>query len=243
MDDVEAFIESEAAAALERCEVVAAGWGLPVAVRDSREVPGLQMAECAGLFVPHVDAARFGIRLGAGLAAVDVQQLLPLSDPVGRVVSTAAHEVAHGAADAVSEIGFPQLPSDPEAQPKIWTPSKLAGIGRPAWLGHGPEFLRAAAHVVYRLRCAGLTPEERWCFPPDVYRVSSLERYTQALQGEPERLAGLPIVAALQGPAPGEFPKLWASDVARAAGRAQILPPGSSRRVASFCHYSEEPSF
>lgn len=238
--DFETFIESEAAAALERCEVLAAGWGLSVCVRDSREVPELQLRGCLGMFVPAVDASRFGIRLGAGLAAVDVQQLLPLSDPVGRVVSVAAHEVAHGAADAVSEIEFPQLPSDPEAQPKIWTPSKLAGIGRPAWLGHGVEFLRACVHVVYRLRCAGLTPEERWCFAPDVYGVSSLERYTQALQGEPERLAKLPIVAAMQGPAPGEFLKLWRGDVERAA--AKISPSGSSRRCFLIGHYSEEPS-
>jgi hypothetical protein len=211
------FPEIECLQVLGECESEAHRWGLRVAVRDSREVPGLQLKGCAGLFVPSADASRFGIPAGCGLAAVDVRQLLGLWDPVSRVVSVAAHEVAHAAADAVSEIEFPQLPSDPEAQPKIWTPSKLAGIGRPPWLGHGPEFLRACAHVVYRLRCAGLTPEERWCFPPDVYKVSSLERYTEALQGEPERLAGVPIVAAMQTEAPAGFVELWAADLARGA--------------------------
>lgn len=237
--DFETFIESEAAAALKRCEVLAAGWGLPVAVRDCRAVYGLKLRGCAGLFVPSADASRFGIPAGYGLAVVDVQQLLPLSDAVGRIASVAAHEVAHAAADAVSEIEFPQLPSDPEAEPTIWTPTKLAGIGRPAWSGHGPDFLRAAAHVVFRFRCAGLTPAERWCFPADVYGVSSLERYTEALQGEPEQLAGVPIVAAMQTEAPEAFLKLWAADVARAAAEKNS---GSSRRSLSLCHYSEEPS-
>jgi hypothetical protein len=237
--DLETFIESEAAAALERCELLAAAWGLSVAIRDSREVPAVRMAECSGLFVPAVDAMKFGIPAGVGLAVVDAEQRLPLSDPVGRIVSAVAHEIAHAAADAVSEIEFPQLPSDAEAEPTIWTPTKLAGIGRPAWLGHDSKFLRACAHVVYRLRCAGLTPEERWCFPPDVYKVSSLERYTEALQGEPERLAGVPIVEALQARAPQAFLKLWAADVARAAAEKNS---GSSRQPLSVAHYSEEPS-
>jgi hypothetical protein len=239
MDFFETFIESEAAAALKRCEGLAAGWGLPVAVRDCRAVYGLKLRGCGGLFVPAVDAMKFGIPAGCGLAAVDVQQLRGLWDPVGRVVSVAAHEVAHAAADAVSEIEFPQLPSDPEAEPTIWTPSKLAGIGRPPWLGHDSKFLRAAAHVVYRLRCAGLTPAERWCFPPDVYGVSSLERYTEALQGEPERLVGVPIVAAMQTEAPEAFLKLWAADLARAAEQNSL---GSSRRPVSVALSSEEPS-
>jgi hypothetical protein len=239
MDDE--WLRSECHRALERCEELASAWGLSVAVRDCRKVAELQLRGCLGMFVSAVDAARFGIPSGYGLAVVDVEQLLALSDPVSRVVSVAAHEVAHGVQDALETICFgPAIETPEDFEPTIWTPGRLVEVGRPAWLGHGPEFLRAAAHVVYRLRCSGLTPEERWCFPPDVYRVSSLERYTQALQGEPERLAGVPIVAALQTEAPAGFRALWREDVERAA--AKILTSGSSRRCFLIGHYSEEPS-
>ena len=236
--DFETFIESEAAAALERCEVLAAAWGLSVAIRDSREVPAVRMAECSGLFVPAVDASRFGIPVGCGLAVVDVQQLLPLSDAVGRICSVAGHEVAHAAADAVSEIEFPQLPSDPEAEPTIWTPTKLAGIGRPQWLGHGPDFLRAAAHVAYRLWQADLPVSLAWLANHEAYNLSSFGWYFSELREECERLADRPIIEALLARAPAGFVELWAADLARGAEKNS----GSSRRSLSPCHSSEEPS-
>jgi hypothetical protein len=236
--DIEAFIESEAAAALKRCELLAAAWGLSVAIRDSREVPAVRMAECSGLFIPAVDAMKFGIPAGAGLAVVDVQQLLSLWDPVGRICSVAGHEVAHAAADAVSEIEFPQLPSDPKAEPTIWTPTKLAGIGRPPWLGHDSKFLQAASHVAFRMWEADLPVSLEWMVNHEAYSLSLFASYFTELRVECERLADRPIVQALRTRAPESFLRLWREDVARAAEKNS----GSSRRSLSPCHYSEEPS-
>lgn len=243
--DFETFIESEAAAALERCELLAAAWGLSVCVRDSREVPAVRMAECSGLFVPAVDAMKFGIPVGYGLAAVDVQQLLQLWDPLGRVVSTAAHEVAHAVQDELETISFgPAIETAEGSEAKIWTPERLQKVGRPPWLGHGPDFLRAAAHVAFRMWEADLPVSLAWIVNHEAYGLSPFASYFSELREECERLADRPIVQALRTEAPEAFLSVWREDVTRAAGRAAAPEKnvGSSRRPVSVAHYSEEPS-
>ena len=226
---------------LGECELLSAAWGLSVCVRDSREVPAVRMAECSGLFTPSADASRFGVPAGCGLAAVDVQQLLPLSDPIGRVVSVAAHEMAHGVQDALESICFGDAIETPEDfEPTIWTPGRLQEVGRPPWSGHGPEFLRAAAHVAFRMWEAGLPVSLAWIVNHEAYGLSPFSWYFSELLEECKRRAGVPIVAALQTEAPAGFRALWREDVERAA--TKILPSGSSRHLASSCHYSEEPS-
>lgn len=225
---------------LHECESEAAAWGLSVCVRDCCEVPGLQMAECAGLFIPSADASRFGIPAGVGLAVVDVEQLLPLSDAVGRAVSVASHEIAHGVQDALESICFgPALATPEDFEPRIWTPGRLQEVGRPAWSGHGLGFLRAAAHVVFRTWQADLPVSLEWAVNHGAYNLSPFAWYFAELREECGRLAGVPIVAAMQTEAPEAFLKLWAADLARAAAQNSL---GSSRRPVSVAHSSEEPS-
>lgn len=233
-------LESEAAAALHRCEELAQTWGLRVSVRDSRRVPGLPMRECAGLFVPSVDAAEFGIAAGCGLAAVDVSSMLGLFDPVGRCASTAAHEVAHAIQDALETMKHgPALKMPGDYTPTIWTPSKLAVAGMPVWAGHDSTFLRACVHVAFRLWAGGLPVSLAWTVHHEAYGLSPLSWYYSELRREAEELEGLPIASALQEPPPAAFSALWAADVARAA--AAKKNPGSSRSLISLCLTSEEP--
>jgi hypothetical protein len=85
--------------------------------------------------------------------------------------------------------------------------------GRPAFHGHGAQFIRIALHLCHRAETWGA-----WFAPNDLcagrrYRLSHARRYQVALGNEPRRMATSLVKEILAADPPADFARLWADDV------------------------------
>lgn len=236
MDDE---IEQECLRVMRECEEQARGWGLSVAVR-SFEGLGIPSNAAVGLYVSR-PLPEWCEKLP--VCAVDLRAALALSNPPDRLAAWVAHELGHAVVDAFERAVLPEYPEPNPGELKRllevpMTPSLMIQCGLPSHCGHEWPFIRALVHVQFRMQAAGVWVCDQWSFPSD-YGLASLSLYRDKLASEAELMADLPIVAAMQARAPESFLELWRADIARAAQKNSL---GSSRRVDSLCHSSEEPS-
>lgn len=233
------WLRSECHRVMARCEELAAGWGLPVAVR-SFEGLGIPSNAAVGLYVSR-PLPEWCEKLP--VCAVDLRAALALSNPADRVAAWVAHELGHAVVDAFERAVLPECfePNPDELRRALLSPvlpDDMLKTGLPVWTGHCRNFIRGLSHVSWRLRAAGIHVSDVSSFPASDYGLSPLSWYASELRVECERLADLPIVAAMQARSPAGFLELWRADIARAAQKNS----GSSRRSVSIVHYSEDPS-
>lgn len=126
------------------------------------------------------------------------------------------HELTHAALSAVK----PSSKDSDAARATIKAPAKEWQHRPFPWVGHGADFIRCLAHLRHRLENRGIVVESEQIYPHELYDVSSLDSYTDALKDEPERLSWLSLTEAMSRPIPAEFLKLWGSDVAASVKRS-----------------------
>jgi hypothetical protein len=132
----------------------------------------------------------------------------------------------------------------------------------PPWSNHEPAtFIRAAAHVTYRMAAAGFWPAPHWMIPANVYGLSPASWYMSCLRDELKAFIHKPIAEILSLPVPVGVVALFADDAARwcrqqRANDTSGNPPtgggipipgkrqrlGSSRQLPPCEDSSEEPS-
>jgi len=148
----------------------------------------------------------------------------PCFAPRPRMLATALHELAHvltqrtDAGDYTTRSYLDgQLLSGKEVERlrEAITTKCRRQPARPAvpFADHEHDFIRAAMHLVHRANRAGFN-----CGPGDVvesltYRLSPMQRYSDALGDEPERLSWASFATILDTPPPRPFIQLWQSDV------------------------------
>lgn len=138
-----------------------------------------------------------------------------------------AHELAHccdmwpGALPvypASAEAIALEVQSQVKLPPRDWHrgPNKL-----PTWHGHQDRFLRALAHVQFRLNQIGLNVDSFLAFPDQYYELEPLPCYVADLESELEARQREPIGQILASEPPRLFSELWRIDSEH--GRAMQL--------------------
>jgi hypothetical protein len=258
---------------LRELERLAGGWGLTVAVRSFEDI-GLEAGNAGGLYLSQGSAAEFGLQSATALVSLEACRQQPSGYWGDMACSILAHEMAHATVDRFEQLrGRDPLRVPREVMRRVlaMTPDEVAGVYRrqavPPWEGHGIEFLRAAAHVSYRLAAAGFWAAPHWTIP-NVYSLSPATWYFGSLESEPEALAHRPIGEVLSQPVPIGMVELFNADVTRWCRRQEQqqhdtdatdtdgnpptgggipIPgksqsPGSSVGLRSSSYSSEEPS-
>ena len=77
--------------------------------------------------------------------------------------------------------------------------------GKPKWVGHGVEFIRTMLHLWHRLENRGHVVSLVAAFNAEMYGLSTIEDYRDALGDEPGRCDWRPLREVLDEPAPDEF--------------------------------------
>jgi hypothetical protein len=212
---------AESRGILRQLEALAGTWGLKVRIATFEDI-GLEAGNAGGLYLSQGSAAEFGLQSATALVSLEaVRREQPGGYWVDLLCSIVAHELAHHAVDMFET----QRGRDPVCVPREVMKRVLQMDARevsavyrnqqvPPWEGHGIQFLRAAAHVSYRLTAAGSWPAAHWTIP-NVYSLSPATWYFGSLESEPEALAHRPIGEVLSQPVPIGMVELFNADVTR----------------------------
>lgn len=124
------------------------------------------------------------------------------------------HELAHTLVEAPWTMSVP--PETVKAHvagcAARWDP---VAAGASPWLGHGPEFQRAAAHLHHRAARAGHELEPSAVVNNDWYGLSPFSEYIEALGLETRCWAGTPIRTILKTKPAQGFADLFSADTER----------------------------
>jgi hypothetical protein len=221
--DTEEFAEfvAESRQVFTELEQLALSWGLGCGIREFSDV-GLSSGNASALYLSGGSSAEFGLERPAALVSL---QSIAREQPRGYwrdlLNSVVAHELAHHSVDLFERRqGRPAITIPREIMTRALTLDSeevTAAYRRhdvPPWSGHGILFIRAAAHISHRLAAAGHWTAPHWTIPP-VYSLSPASWYFSTLEGEPERLADLPITEILGRPVPVGMVALFQADVER----------------------------
>ena len=276
-DDSEfAEFAEESRGILRELERLAGGWGLTVAVRSFEDI-GLEAGNAGGLYLSQGSAAEFGLGSATALVSIEaVRREQPSGYWPDLLCSIVAHELAHHAVDMFER----QRGRDPVCVPREvmrrvlqMDACEVASVFRnqqvPPWSNHEPAtFIRATAHITYRMGAEGFWPVPHWTIAANAYALSPTSWYTSCLQDELEAFVHKPIAEILSQPVPVGMVSLFADDVTRWCRRqeqqqhdtdatdtdgnpptgGEIPIPGKSQRLGSSRQLppcedsSEEPS-
>ena len=133
----------------------------------------------------------------------------------------ATHEIAHACVTpglfTRDDTIFDSVPQETVSRlfaESVRDPQTFTEKARTPRHGHGAPWLRACIHLTLRMRLRGWDIHLPNVINRECYGYRSMAEYRRALDGEPERLAHLPITSVLAAPTPRKFLKLWARDVA-----------------------------
>jgi hypothetical protein len=208
---------------LRELERLAGGWGLTVAVRSFEDI-GLEAGNAGGLYLSEDSAAEFGLQSATALVSLEaVRREQPSGYWPDLLCSIVAHELAHHAVDMFER----QRGRDPVCVPREvmrrvlqMDAREVASVFRnqqvPPWSNHEPAtFIRATAHITYRMGAEGFWPVPHWTIPANAYALSPTSWYMSCLRDELEAFIHKPLTEILSLPVPVGVVALFADDAAR----------------------------
>lgn len=189
------------------------GRPLDLALQSHLETSGQWKGRGPALIVDAGAAQEMALAKADAVGGLDVEDFCSLREAL--IASIALHEFAHTLSRSIDTA----TDKPHEAIEALWTGAASRPFEEtftatlPPWFQHGADYIRALCHLAYRAEVDGHMIVADAAFASDIYELSSLDDYREALGDEPKQLFGCSFAAIRATRPPEAFVELWQSDL------------------------------